>query len=294
MKTTQTHMRSWRMEARTSHPRISIIVPARNEAKNLAEILPTLPPVHEVILIDGHSVDGTIETAKRVMPGIRVVQQTRKGKGNALACGFNVATGDIIVMFDADGSADPAEIVRFESALRAGADFAKGTRFGDGGGSEDITVIRRSGNAFLNRVMNTLFRSSFSDLCYGYNAFWRDMLPLLDLPATDLSQPADGKMLWGDGFEIESLISCRFAASDAVIAEVGSVERLRIHGESNLHAVSDGWRCLQTILAEKRRARAQAQQDRTIQLDRAPAWGPTEHDGLSRRGQQTLADELAG
>ena len=96
---------------RTSHqPTISIVVPARNEARNLLLVLPELPPVYEVILVDGHSTDGTAEAALSVMPEIRIIQQTRKGKGNALACGFEAATGDIIVMFDADGSADPAEL----------------------------------------------------------------------------------------------------------------------------------------------------------------------------------------
>jgi glycosyltransferase involved in cell wall biosynthesis len=270
-------------------------VPARNEAKNLRVVLPQLPGVHEVILVDGHSVDGTIEAAREVMPSIRVVQQTRKGKGNALACGFNAATGDVIVMYDADGSADASEIARFVAALVAGADFAKGTRFGEGGGSEDITILRRSGNAFLNTVMNTLFRRSYSDLCYGYNAFWRDMLPTLDLPDPNAPAPSDGKMLWGDGFEIESLISCRFAGADAVITEVGSVERLRIHGESNLHAISDGRRVLKTILAEKRRHTAMRAARTNLQLARTVA--KSEHRTINLNADRhldILADEMVG
>ena len=73
---------------RPRQPRISIVVPALNEARNLAAVLPTLPAVHEVILVDGGSVDGTVETAQTVMPDIRVVRQLRRGKGNALAAGF--------------------------------------------------------------------------------------------------------------------------------------------------------------------------------------------------------------
>ena len=116
-------------------------------------------------------------------PGSRSITQTRRGKGNAMACGFAAATGDVIVMFDADGSADPAEIPAFVAALVAGADFAKGCRFAAGGGSDDITLLRRTGNAGLNGVANALFGTSYTDLCYGYNAFWADMLPVLDLPA---------------------------------------------------------------------------------------------------------------
>ena len=64
-----------------------------------------------------------------------IVRQTGKGKGDALTCGFRAATGDIIVMLDADGSADPGEIPSFVATLLSGADFAKGTRFVTGGAS---------------------------------------------------------------------------------------------------------------------------------------------------------------
>jgi glycosyltransferase involved in cell wall biosynthesis len=240
---------------RSRQPRVSVIVPARNEAKNLEVVLPELPDVHEVILVDGHSVDGTIETAQRVMPGIRVVQQTRRGKGNALACGFAAATGDIIVMFDADGSADPAEIKRYVDVLLEGADFAKGTRFVADGGSDDITLIRKAGNWFLNTTTNVLFGTRYTDLCYGYNAFWRDIVGVLDL--SDPSLPdVDGIKLWGDGFEIETIINCRVAAAGLRITEVPSVERLRIFGESNLNAVTDGLRVLRTIFTERSRMKS--------------------------------------
>jgi glycosyltransferase involved in cell wall biosynthesis len=236
-------------------PRISVVIPARNEARNLEVILPELPPVHQVILVDGSSVDDTIATALRVMPNIEIIRQTRTGKGNALACGFAAVTGDIVVMFDADGSADPAEIPHFVAALVAGADVAKGSRFCSGGGSEDITPFRRAGNYGLNTLTNILLGTRFTDLCYGYNAFWAHVLPRLDLPDTTLPLHADGKMHWGDGFEIETVLNCRFAIGGMRIVEVPSVERLRIHGESNLRAVHDGFRVLKTIWAERQRGR---------------------------------------
>ncbi|WP_090856136.1 glycosyltransferase family 2 protein [Nocardioides lianchengensis] len=243
---------------RPDDPRISVVVPALNEARNLTRVLPELPEVHQVVLVDGGSVDGTVAAGREAMPEIEVVTQVRRGKGNALAAGFARVTGDVVVMFDADGSADPAEIPRFVDALRAGADFAKGSRFCAGGGSADITPVRRAGNQFLNAVTNRAFGTAFSDLCYGYNAFWADQLPVLDLPDPDVPGPASGKMLWGDGFEIETVINCRFAAARVAITEVPSVERLRIFGESNLHAVSDGLRVLRTVRTEHRRSRARA------------------------------------
>jgi hypothetical protein len=154
-------------------------------------------------------------------------------------------------MLDADGSADATEIPTFVAALVAGADFAKGSRFTTGGGSDDITTVRRTGNAGLNAAANALFGTRYTDLCYGYNAFWADLLPLLDLP--DTATPHHG-MLWGDGFEIETLLNCRIAAAGLTIAEVPSVERRRIFGHTNLRTFADGARVLRTLLAEYRRA----------------------------------------
>ncbi|GAA2001530.1 glycosyltransferase family 2 protein [Nakamurella flavida] len=233
-------------------PKVTIIVPARNEARNLEVMLPQLPSKAEIIVVDGHSVDDTPAVVARVRPDARLVQQTRRGKGNALAVGFAEATGDIIVMFDADGSADPLEIDRYVAALLAGADFAKGSRVLTGGGSVDITPIRDLGNKGLTLATNISFGTRYTDLCYGYNAFWRDILPHLALPSP---QPVSSDMQWGDGFEIETLINCRVATANLLVTEVPSVELERIHGESNLHAVKDGLRVLKTIGTEWVRAR---------------------------------------
>jgi glycosyltransferase involved in cell wall biosynthesis len=253
-----------RARQRPREPRISVVVPALNEARNLREVLPTLPDVHQVILVDGGSVDGTVEAARETLPGVITVSQLRTGKGNALAAGFSRATGDVVVMFDADGSADPEEIPRFVAALLDGADFAKGSRFRPGGGSADITATRRLGNRFLHTWMNLSFRTRFTDLCYGYNAFWADLVPVLDLPDHELVTPAGSPMLWGDGFEIETLINCRVAAAGLRITEVPSVEKARLHGRSNLHAVTDGWRVLRTLRAERTRVRRAARLDEAL------------------------------
>jgi glycosyltransferase involved in cell wall biosynthesis len=243
--------------ARSAHPTVTIVIPARNEARNLEVILPKLPDVEQIVLVDGNSVDGTIETAQRARPGITVIRQTRTGKGNALVCGFEAAKGDIVVMFDADGSADPGEIPAFIEALMAGADFAKGTRFHPAGGSEDITLLRRIGNGLLNLLTNVLFRTEFSDLCYGYNAFWRDIVPLMELPPGLDGEHGDS-MRWGDGFEIETVLNCRVAAAGLSIREVPSMERPRMFGTTNLRTFADGFRVLVTIVTEWRRHRGAA------------------------------------
>ena len=150
-------------------PTVTVVVPTLNEAKNLPHVFAELSKqdIHEVVLVDGYSTDDTIEVARALRPDVRIVHQTRRGKGNALKHGFEAATGDIIVMLDADGSADPAEIPAYVEALVAGADFAKGTRFAKGGGSSDITPLRRVGNIALNGLTNILYRTKFTDLCYG-------------------------------------------------------------------------------------------------------------------------------
>jgi glycosyltransferase involved in cell wall biosynthesis len=230
-------------------PRISVVVPTYNEAKNLPHVFAGLPEgLHEVILVDGRSVDDTIEVAQRLRPDIRVVRQNRRGKGNAMACGFAVATGDIIVMLDADGSADPGEIPRFVSALVEGNDFAKGSRFVAGGGSADITRSRAWGNRWLNRIANWLFGVRYTDLCYGYNAFWRHCLPALALSSRDHSTD---KKMWGDGFEIETIINTRIAKAGLRITEVPSFEHPRIFGESNLNTWRDGLRVLRALAIER-------------------------------------------
>ncbi|MEV4102509.1 glycosyltransferase family 2 protein [Nonomuraea sp. NPDC049649] len=220
---------------------VSVIVPALNEAENLPHVFAALPAwIDEVILVDGGSTDGTAAVARRLRPGLRVVAQTRRGKGNALIEGAAAAKGDIIVMMDADGSTDGHEIRSFVAALTSGADFAKGSRYVPGGGSDDLSPLRSLGNRALTGLTNLLYGTRYTDLCYGYNAFWARHLDALALDC--------------DGFEIETLMNIRAVKAGLVVREVPSHERCRVHGESNLHALRDGWRVLKTIIRERFRA----------------------------------------
>jgi glycosyltransferase involved in cell wall biosynthesis len=233
-------------------PCVSIVIPTLNEARNLPHVFARLPPdVLEVIIVDGHSVDETLEVARRLRPDARIVMQTRKGKGNALACGFEAASGDIIATIDADGSTDPAEIPRFVAALLDGADFAKGTRFAEGGGSGDITRLRSLGNYVLTGIVNFLYDTTYTDLCYGFNVFWRKHLSVLGLDARTRLPAKDDRRLLGDGFEIETLIHVRVAEAKLAVVEVPSFEHSRIHGASNLSSLRDGLRVLRTVLSER-------------------------------------------
>jgi hypothetical protein len=221
-------------------PTVSLVIPAKNEAQNISWVLEQVPSrVDEIVLVDGRSTDATIVTACACRPDLRVVTQQRDGKGDALRAGFLAATGDIIVMIDGDGSMSPKEISHFLHFLTNGFDFVKGSRFMGGGGSLDITRVRRMGNGVLLSLLNRLYGANLTDLCYGFCAFHRRYLPYLDLTTT--------------GFEIETQLTISALQAGLRIAEVPSVEMPRRSGRSNLRTVRDGTRVLRTLLRGHRR-----------------------------------------
>jgi glycosyltransferase involved in cell wall biosynthesis len=223
-------------------PSVSVVIPAKNEARNLEHVFSTIPEwVDEIVLVDGHSTDDTVAVARELHPAVMIIHQQGRGKGDALKAGFAAAKGEIIVMMDADGSTDGGEIPRFVGALVTGADFAKGSRFACGGGSDDITFSRRIGNKILRGLVNGFFGTRYTDLCYGYNAFWAIQLSKLDLDC--------------DGFEVETVMNVRGAEAGLVIQEIPSYEHRRLHGMSNLKVTRDGIRIVKFILRERFRGR---------------------------------------
>lgn len=219
-------------------PRVSVVVPALNEEESIDWVIDSIPDwVSEIVLVDGLSVDGTELVVTDRREDVVIVHQRSRGKGAALRAGFAAAHGDIVVMIDADGSTDPREMGRFVDALVAGADFVKGSRNLAGGGSVDFTRLRHWGNLGFVWAANLLFGVRFSDLCYGYCAFWRSDLDRLALRA--------------DGFEIEMELILSAVKAGLVIAEVPSMELERRFGTSNLNAWKDGKRVLKTLLAQR-------------------------------------------
>ena len=217
---------------------VSVIIPALNEEQNIAWVLERMPSiVDEVVLVDGHSSDRTVKVARAVRPDIVVVTQRARGKGEGARVAFAAASGDLIVMIDADGSMEPGEIPRFVAPLMRDYDFVKGSRFLTGGGSTDLTTVRRIGARLLVRATNSMFLVRFTDLCYGFCSFRRECLPALALTA--------------HGFEIETELAVHALKAHLRIAEVPSTELPRRCGTSNLHAFRDGQKVLRTLIRER-------------------------------------------
>lgn len=216
---------------------VSLVIPTRNEAANIAWVLAQVPPcIDEVIVVDGRSSDATVVTALAARPDARIVVQPGSGKGDALHAGFREARGDILVMLDADGSMSPGEIPHYLHFLDNGYDLVKGSRFMAGGGSRDITAFRRMGNKALVRLVNSLYDAQLTDLCYGFCAFHRRYLDHLDLTTP--------------GFDVEAKMVVSALKAGLRVAEVPSLEMPRRFGRSNLHAFRDGTSVLRTILRE--------------------------------------------
>jgi glycosyltransferase involved in cell wall biosynthesis len=214
-----------------------VVIAAKNEAANLPHVFASMPHwIDEVVLVDGRSTDDTVAVARRLWTDIKIVHQQGQGKGDALLAGFAASSGEIIVAMDADGSTDGGEIIRFVTALLSGADLVKGSRFAAGGGSSDITIIRRLGNRILSGLVNHLFGTRYTDLCYGFNAFWARHLHVLALRC--------------EGFEIEALMNIRAAEEGLTVHEVPSFEYNRVHGTSNLRVMKAGWGIISVILRE--------------------------------------------
>jgi len=233
---------------------VSVVIPAKNEAENIAWVLRRMPDVvDEVVLVDGRSTDGTVDVARSIRPDVVVVNELRRGKGAALRAGVEAASGEFVVMIDADGSMDPQEMHAFLARLLDGNDLVKGSRFLPGAGTADMTPLRAAGNLGLLTLANVLFRSSHTDLCYGFAAFRRDAFLALDLSA--------------DGFEIEAQLFLRARRMGLRVAEVASFESPRRVGNSNLNTFRDGWR----VLGERARRTDVAPQPRRL-LAPQPVW----------------------
>ena len=217
---------------------VSVVIPTLNEAGNIPYVLNTIPSwVHEVVVVDGRSTDDTERIARLLYPNVKVVHELTPGKGAALRAGLYAASGDYLIVMDADGSMDGTRLEAFRDVMDKGAQFVKGSRFADGGGSADITRIRALGDAGIRFLLRALFGAVYSDATYGYFAVRSDCRDHINIDT--------------NGFESEILIVIRAYRAGLRIAEVPCFEANRIYGSSNLSAVKDGIRVALIIVREK-------------------------------------------
>ncbi len=217
-------------------PYISVVIPTLNEAKNIASLLPQVKTAlsgysYEIIIMDKHSPDGTDNIARKL--GAKVVYDDI-GKGSALIKGFKAAKGEIIISMDADLSHRPMELKLLIAGVEAGYDLCMGSRFLTGGGSDDMPLFRRFGNKVFVVLVNIIYGTKYSDLCYGYRSFSKKAARKLKLSEK--------------GFGIETEISIKARKEHLSVMEIPSFEKKRNEGTGKLHSFRDGYAILKTIL----------------------------------------------
>lgn len=200
---------------------ITVVIPAKNEAMCIGDlILRTLPYCQEIVVVDGHSQDDTAKIAERY--GVRVVQDNRRGKGDAIRVGVQAARGDIVVFMDADGSHHPADIPRLVAPIRQGkADMVIGSR-GMGGSDElhgDVEkLLRMVGSDLILIGINLRWKQHLTDSQNGYRAIRSDVARSLGLTE--------------DITTIEQEMTMKCLSQGYVIAEVPTHEYARQYGQS--------------------------------------------------------------
>jgi glycosyltransferase involved in cell wall biosynthesis len=217
-------------------PPITVLICTLNEAQNLPYILPKIPDwVDEILLVDGHSTDCTAELAKEICPQVNVVCQPGRGKGDALKFGIEQATGDIIITLDADGSTDPVEIPNFINPLLKGYDFVKGSRFLKR--RPRMPLYRQFGNLILSTTANILFGTKYTDVCSGYNAFWKKAFQTMHLS--------------NNGFEMEQEMVVKVKKLGLKAIEVEQYDAGRLSSYSKVSGIKQGFIDLWVIIKER-------------------------------------------
>jgi glycosyltransferase involved in cell wall biosynthesis len=225
------------LRAERRHPLVSVVIPCLNEAENIEycvragqDVLNQHRIAGEVIVSDNGSEDDSAELAR--LAGATVVEEPRRGYGNAYLAGFAAARGDYIVMIDADLTYDFEEIPHFVAKLDDGAQLVMGNRM-KGIEPGAMSWVSRIGNPLLSGFLNLLYRARIGDAHCGMRAIRRDALPILDLRST--------------GMEFASEMVIRAVRAGLDIREHPIALHVR-GGKSKLSPLRDGWRHLRLML----------------------------------------------
>lgn len=217
-------------------PKVSLIVLTRNEKEGLEKIMPRVKKswVDEILVVDGNSTDGTIEAAKKI--GLKVVQQTKMGRGNAFRVGLENAKGDMLIYFSPDGNEVPEDIPKIINKMKEGHDMVIASRFSKLSKSEDATFVRLLGNKMFTVVINSLYGTKLTDALNGFRAIKTNVMKEIDTTA--------------EHFDIEIQMSMRCIKNGYKVDEIPTVEPNRIGGVAKLNTFVDGWRCTKFLVKE--------------------------------------------
>ncbi len=227
--------------------KVSVIVPARNEAGNIEAAVRRTPPLGagtELVFIEGHSRDNTWEEIQRVKAAfpeheIRILRQTGKGKGNAVREAFAAATGDILMILDADLTMPPEELPKFYNVLVSGhAEFANGVRLVYPMQEHAMQFLNLCANKFFGVAFTWLLGQTVQDTLCGTKALYR----------RDYDKIAANRAYFGD-FDPFGDFDLLFGADklNLKIADIPIHYRDRTYGSTNIQRWSHGWLLLRMM-----------------------------------------------
>ena len=207
-------------------PKVSAVIPTLNEVSTIKMVLDSLPKdiVSEVLVVDGHSTDGTIALVKSL--GYPVYFEEGNGFGAAFATGAKKAAGDVVVFINSDYSHDAADISKFLEKMNEGYDMVMASRYLKGGGSEDDSLLHYIGNRIITFTANLVHGTRFSDILYFYLAAKKEIFNKVETRA--------------EGFEYCIELPIKAHKAGFKIVQVPSFERKRAGGEAKVNAFRHG------------------------------------------------------